>query len=243
MHKKEVVAMDTDLRQIDTFLIKCDELMQSKFIIADTKISEVLKSIAASDLLYAFFRDITGEFDYPAAQQKYMNYSPEGTQGMRKLLFPEDPQQKLAFIFCLLVDFDSKRIDLSRFLQEYFYGDGSVYESFYAFCNQVIKPFRNTVRQMFRGWKSSEQEEEMLALEKLRKIVQSERARIFSSNLSDVDKVNALIILNALNAVQDDRELINGLLCGYRCFAEKTRWKSPDAETLFKELDKGTESV
>ena len=49
--------MDTDMRQIDAFLQKCDEVMQSKFIIADTKISDLLKSIASSDLLYAFFRD------------------------------------------------------------------------------------------------------------------------------------------------------------------------------------------
>ena len=57
--------MDTDMRQIDAFLQKCDEVMQSKFIIADTKISDLLKSIASSDLLYAFFREATKNFDYP----------------------------------------------------------------------------------------------------------------------------------------------------------------------------------
>ena len=142
--------MDTDRRQIDVFLQKCDEVMQSKFIIADTKIGELLKAIVTSDLLYAFFRDITKDFDYDAAQRKYMNYYPEGTTNKRKLLFPEDPAERLAFVFCLLVDFDSKRIDLGDFLQEYFYEDGSVYGSFYAFSNQVIKPFRNAVRTMFR---------------------------------------------------------------------------------------------
>ena len=110
--------METYGKDIGLFLQKCDEVMQSKFIIADTKIGELLKSIATSDLLYALFRDITKDFDYTAAQKKYMNYLPEGTFGRRKLLFPEDPVERLAFVFCLLVDFDTGRIDLGGFLQE-----------------------------------------------------------------------------------------------------------------------------
>lgn len=142
--------MDLERQQIDVFLEKCDDVMRSKFIIADTKISELLKSIATSDLLYAFFREITKDFDYAAAQRKYMNYAPEGSVNKRKLLFPADPAEKLAFIFCLLVDFDNKTFDLGEFLQEYFYEDGSYYESFYAFSNQVVKPFKNLIKQMFK---------------------------------------------------------------------------------------------
>lgn len=47
--------MDLERQQIDVFLEKCDDVMRSKFIIADTKISELLKSIATSDLLVRLF--------------------------------------------------------------------------------------------------------------------------------------------------------------------------------------------
>ena len=130
--------METDRKQIDLFLQKCDELMQAGFVLADTKIGELLKSIAASDLLYAFFRDVTQKFDYPGAKRRYMNYAPQGTHGRRRLLFPGDVEERLAFVFCLLVDFDAGRIDLGAFLQEYFYEDGSVYGSFYG-CNPYGK--------------------------------------------------------------------------------------------------------
>ena len=43
--------MDTDMRQIDAFLQKCDEVMQSKFIIADTKLEFGLDE--AGDLVLA----------------------------------------------------------------------------------------------------------------------------------------------------------------------------------------------
>ena len=81
--------MDLERQQIDVFLEKCDDVMRSKFIIADTKISELLKSIATSDLLYAFFREITKDFDYAAAQRKYMNYAPEGSVTSGNFFFPQ----------------------------------------------------------------------------------------------------------------------------------------------------------
>lgn len=239
--------MDTDRRQIDLFLHKCDEVMQSKFIIADTKIGELLKSIVTSDLLYAFFRDITKDFDYDAARKKYMNYMPEGTLNKRKLLFPEDPAERLAFVFCLLVDFDSKRIDLGDFLQEYFYEDGSVYGSFYAFSNQVIKPFRNAVRTMFRtSPKSGESAGSGSGRKELLRLVRAERDAVFASDkLADSRKVDAMLILNALeeNAEKGSCALIAALVCGYRCFAALAGWKSENAVRIVKEFGNAEDAV
>ena len=55
--------MDSGKGQIDIFLRRCDELMRTSFIIADAKISDLLKAVATSDLLYAFFREVTKNFD------------------------------------------------------------------------------------------------------------------------------------------------------------------------------------
>ena len=231
--------MDLERQQIDVFLEKCDDVMRSKFIIADTKISELLKSIATSDLLYAFFREITKDFDYAAAQRKYMNYAPEGSVNKRKLLFPADPAEKLAFIFCLLVDFDNKTFDLGEFLQEYFYEDGSYYESFYAFSNQVVKPFKNLIKQMFKE-------------SRLKKIAEaepkdrpplSEREQLFHSALPDSSKVDGMMILNALAiASQKDGKAFCGLLAGYRYFIASTGFTSAFTDTLLAEYEKIKES-
>ena len=239
--------MDTDRRQIDVFLHKCDEVMQSKFIIADTKIGEPLNAIVTSDLLYAFFRDITKDFDYDAAQRKYMNYYPEGTTNKRKLLFPEDPAERLAFVFCLLVDFDSKRIDLGDFLQEYFYEDGSVYGSFYAFSNQVIKPFRNAVRTMFRELKKRPPAiRRGGGRRELLRLVLTERDAVFSSRaLSDAQKVDALLILNALeaHAEKGSPALIAALVCGYHYFSEQALWKSEEAAEIWEKFGNAEDVV
>ena len=53
------------------------------------------------------------------AKRKYMNFAPYG-DAQKKLLFPEDPVERLAFVFCLFMEFDNKTMDLGWFLQEYF---------------------------------------------------------------------------------------------------------------------------
>ena len=248
--RKKEFNMDLERQQIDVFLEKCDDVMRSKFIIADTKISELLKSIATSDLLYAFFREITKDFDYAAAQRKYMNYAPEGSVNKRKLLFPADPAEKLAFIFCLLVDFDNKTFDLGEFLQEYFYEDGSYYESFYAFSNQVVKPFKNLIKQMFkesRLKKIAEAEPKDRPPQKKNEdvtdAVLSEREQLFHSALPDSSKVDGMMILNALAiASQKDGKAFCGLLAGYRYFIASTGFTSAFTDTLLAEYEKIKES-
>lgn len=243
--------MDTGREQIDLFLQRCDEVMQSKFILADTKIGDLLKAIASSDLLYAFFREITRDFDYPAAKEKYMNGAASSPQ-RRRLLFPDDLSEKLAFIFCLLIDLDNKDIDLSDFLREFFYEDGSVYESYYAFCNQVIKPFKNDVKNIFRGGLPVDGvlpadmragKTEAKAGADILSAVRAERSAVFSSRLPDGKKVDALLILNALENCGCKGSAVCGLLCGYAYFAESAGWKSEHLPAILAELERRREEL
>lgn len=206
--------------QAELFLRRCDEVQRAGFIIADTKISDLLKAIVSSDALYAFFKNVTADYDYEAAKIKYMNYTPPGS-ARRVLLFPEDPAERLAFVFFLLAEIDAKSLDLSSFLQEYFYADGSLHGSFYAFCNQVIKPFRNAVKTMFRGGAAAEAErlDAVRAAGALAPVIEQERQRVYGSRLPDEVKVDALLMLNAAANSVSDPETLAGVLVGYLSFA------------------------
>lgn len=129
---------------LDNFLNKCDEVINSKFILAVTKISELLSSIAASKPLFELFELILSDFNYNKFKAAYLVRSKENTdRGI--LLLPESAKDKIALIFCLLMDIEAGEIEFGRFLQTYFYTDGSYFESFSDFCQGVIKPFKNTV--------------------------------------------------------------------------------------------------
>lgn len=81
--------MQDKYAQMQRFFTACDELISGKYILADNKISEVLKAIAASEELTGLFTAVTERFDYPAAKQAYLKY-PAETGGTRELhTFPQ----------------------------------------------------------------------------------------------------------------------------------------------------------
>ena len=240
--------MDSGKGQIDIFLRRCDELMRTSIIIADAKIGDLLKAITTSDLLYAFFRDITQNFDYVAAQLRYMNYMPYPGSRKHLLLLPEDTTEKLAFIFCLLVDLDAKNIDLGEFLSEYFYEDGDLNRGFRRFGAEVILPLRNLIRQMFQSGATDPRVAKArgkAAAEHLARIIRSERDRVFESKMADDKKVDGLLILNALSvaAAKADAQLLGGLLCGYGYYARAVGWKSDNIADMFAGFGKFKEQL
>ncbi len=132
--------------ELDLFTNKADELIESKYILADIKIVGVLKAIAGSETLIALFKNCLDGFDYYEAKKKYL--APNRLMGGDKgeFVLPPNSRELLAFIFNLLVEIDNKTIALGDFVNKYFYVDGSFSSGYEAFVNAMIKPFRNSVK-------------------------------------------------------------------------------------------------
>ena len=105
--------------ELGLFLERADELINSKYILADIKIVNLLKAIAASSTLLALFKNCLTDFDYQEAQKKYLvkNQFLGGDKG--EFVLPPNSRDLLAFIFNVLMDIDSKRIDLNSFINKY----------------------------------------------------------------------------------------------------------------------------
>ena len=83
--------------KIQKFFTACDELVNGTFMLADTRIADVLKAVAGSGELTNLFNAATESFDYNAAKKAYLRY-PAGkgeTHGI--VYFPTDRKQILAF--------------------------------------------------------------------------------------------------------------------------------------------------
>ena len=137
--------------ELSLFLGKADELIDSKYIIADIKIVGLLKAIAASDTLIAIFKNCLTGFDYPAAQKKYLVKNKYLATDKGEFVLPSSSRELLAFVFSILVDIDAKRIDFAQFINRYFYEDGSFSAGYTAFLNSMIKPFRNSVKMIMES--------------------------------------------------------------------------------------------
>lgn len=138
-------------KELGLFLERADELINSKYILADIKIVNLLKSIANSETLIALFKNCLTDFDYQSAQKKYLvkNALLGGDKG--EFILPPNSRDLLAFIFNVLMDVDAKRIDLNAFINKYFYVDGSFSSGYDAFITCMIKPFKNSVKMLMES--------------------------------------------------------------------------------------------
>jgi len=141
----------TKRQELDLFIERIDDYIESKYILADTKIVPVLKAIATSETLLALFKNCLADFDYEQAKKKYLVKSPYLSDDKGEFVLPQSSRDLLAFTFSFLLDVDSKRINLSDFISKYFYEDGSFAAGYSAFITSMIKPFRNAVKTLMEG--------------------------------------------------------------------------------------------
>ncbi len=215
--------MEEEYRRIQRFLAACDDLVEGKFIHAEGKMTEALKAIAASGELTELFAAVTSRFDYPAAKRAYLKFPAEKGSAHGAAFLPAERTEILAFVFCLLVEFDAGTMQFNDFLLRYFYEDGSYTASYALFVGRMIRPFRQIVRDCYpdavRASAERETQEADDPFAALAEAVAAERTRIASA-LSETDKKTGELILSALAtaAEKKDGEDVCALLAGYGCF-------------------------
>ncbi len=237
--------MSDTKEQILSFLDKCEELKSCKFIMATTKIKDLLKCIVNCPDLYRLFEAVTKDFNYLAAKSKCLVTVNDGIFTRNYVVLPDTVGQRLAFIFCLLVEFDKDNINLNDFLRQYFPEDGSYFASYQAFCNTIVKGLQDCISQVFR--------EEIAIIEQ--EVEKNSRAGEISSALSvalsqetdfitnckiaDEEKENGLKMLTALakNLKSGSIDNIDALLCGYSYFVLNNKCVSEGVAELIELIE------
>ena len=221
------------------FFAACDDLIEGKHILADKKIEEMLRAVATSDELMGLFSAVTEKFDYQAAKRAYLR-TPEQNRSIRGGVYlPTDKTELLAFVFCLLVEFDSGSLKLNDFLLRYFYEDGSLTASYELFVAKMIRPFRDIIRSCYPDAVKSEttnsrRRKEDGILEKLSYRVAAENARLSQLTLNQEDAIAGAIILAELAAAVNRRDVseIKALLCGYLYYLQVINGASESSNEL-----------
>lgn len=216
--------------QISDFRLKCEEIRTCKFIMATTRIRDLLKCIVNCPELYRLFEAVTKDFNYPAVKKKCLVTATDGGYRRSYVVLPQTVGQRLAFIFCLFVEFDRDALNFNEFLRLYFPEDGSYYASYQAFCNKIVKGLEDAVVQVFRPrLEKSEEEETERARANTQKSelvsvltlsIAEEQQYVADSSIPEEDKQGGIRILDQLAAAvrAENEELIDALVCGYNYF-------------------------
>ena len=121
---------------LDTFSKTVDDFVNSKFLLVEGKLSKFLSGIAKNKLLYSLIESCLKDFDF---EGEFKKATKDET-----FTLPSRAEKIVAFVFCLLVEADNKKLDFYKFLQLYF-NSKDVQSSFTSFNEQVIIPFKNCV--------------------------------------------------------------------------------------------------
>ena len=132
----------SELDEIKRFDLECNEFVGGKYLLADKKIADILRSIAASERLLALVATCLRDFEFAKELQKATVRHPKKRLSLR---LPSDKSKTIAFAVCLLTEIDSRSRNFIDLLGDYFGGDEDMHEAYDNFAARVIIPFNKAV--------------------------------------------------------------------------------------------------
>jgi len=126
------------LSEIKPFVEACDKMTASKFIMIDKRISDVLKSVAKTELVFEYIKECMINF----------NFNREWTLATSKVGYmmpPEENHKFVAFVFSVLNCMDDKKISASDLLSKYFSKSENDSGPYANFCETLVEKFKNIV--------------------------------------------------------------------------------------------------
>lgn len=121
---------------IEDFLNAVSSTLESKYILIDKKISDILLSIANTQDVYNVIAKSMLNFDFIVAWKNAVKSN--------FIKLPENDDDRLAFIFCFLSNIDDKNLDITMVLDKYFSYDSET-KPFELFCKNIIVEFKMLV--------------------------------------------------------------------------------------------------
>lgn len=118
---------------IDDFLNAVSSTLESKYILIDRKISDILLSIANSPDVYNVIAKCMINFNFIEAWSKAVKSN--------FIKLPDNEDDRIAFIFCFLSNIDDKNLDITMVLDKYYSYDNSS-KPFELFCKNIIVEFK-----------------------------------------------------------------------------------------------------
>lgn len=126
------------LDELKTFVDACDKMTASKFIMIDKRISDVLKSIAKTQIVFEFIKECMINFNFDREWKT-------ATAKVGYMLPPEEHHKFVAFVFSLLNCIDDKKISASELLSRYFSKTETEAGPYSDFCESLIVRFKNII--------------------------------------------------------------------------------------------------
>ncbi len=146
--------MRTREESLNNFCKLVDELINVNYLLANSKIFEVITSINSSKLLTEIFNYFSDGFDFEGVLTNCFTEE----NAVKKFVLPKKNTDVLALVYLILREINFKNLQLTDLL-EYFDGAKNYEQAYKNFGQEVLLPFKTYAYQIGRVMINSTQSE------------------------------------------------------------------------------------
>lgn len=207
-----------DIQNLIPFNTACDEFVAGKYILADIKISSILKLIEANNKLTNLMQECLSNYNFEA-DLKQLNET-------NILILPTNEKQLASFVYSLLSSFSSGLLNFSDFIKR-FYSSANSNENFVEFANNVITPFKDAVNSIYNKTQVAIETDDYQnnIYNKLKTNIKLILSNIDNFKLKLTEKEEFVMLLNALHisSEKNDKKLCYSLMIGLDYFSKHNK--------------------
>lgn len=133
------------IQELLPFNNACDELVAGKYILIDLKIASILNIISQDEKLLNIVNSCLKDYDFETQSKQLMISNHERVY----FALPNSDKEVVAFVYSLLYNFQTKRIDIYEFLKVFYNAENGSNKEFSEFTTTVITPFKNAINTLF----------------------------------------------------------------------------------------------
>lgn len=130
---------EKDVLEIKEFIGCCDDIINGKYILVDVKIGKLLNIIAKNSELFRFISECMLDFNF---EQELQTAEVKNRFNVGSFTLPQEPDKVVALVFSLLVQFNSKNMDIYKFIKENFSMTTQEGGEYKLFAETVLVPFK-----------------------------------------------------------------------------------------------------
>ena len=134
-----------DKEAICEFFKACNELIEGRFIIFETKISNLLQAIVHSELLYKLYSSCMADFIF---EKEYSLALATNSNNGGYFTMPDDEEKIIAFTTSLLLEMDKGKITMQNFVTQNFYTGEGYNIDYKQFAHTVLVPYKTSIKNI-----------------------------------------------------------------------------------------------
>lgn len=136
---------DDEKQNLVDFFTACNEMIEGRFILSDTKVSNILKAVVKSEVLYKLYSECMNGFKF-AKMLDFCKASNPNNGGYFRM--PDEESDIVAFVTCLLLEVDKRNINLQTFVTDNFYSIDGYNISYNNFALLVLIEYKTAVKNI-----------------------------------------------------------------------------------------------